>query len=51
MMASAGENPMWVSNQMGHASMAMLLKVYARWIPDNSPGAGDKMSALWDKES
>lgn len=28
----AGANPMWVSKQMGHANMQMLLTVYAKWI-------------------
>jgi hypothetical protein len=27
-----GANPMWVSRQMGHTSMKMLLEVYAKWI-------------------
>jgi integrase len=28
----AGANPMWVSRQMGHASMKMLLERYSKWI-------------------
>ncbi len=28
----AGANPMWVSRQLGHTSMKMLLEVYSRWI-------------------
>lgn len=28
----AGANPMWVSRQMGHTTMKMLLEVYSRWI-------------------
>lgn len=28
----AGANPMWVSKQLGHANMQMLLKVYAKWL-------------------
>lgn len=28
----AGANPYWVSKQLGHASLEMTLKVYARWI-------------------
>lgn len=28
----AGANPMWVSRQMGHKNMQMLLTTYARWI-------------------
>lgn len=28
----AGANPMWVSRQMGHKNMKMLLENYSRWI-------------------
>jgi integrase len=28
----AGANPMWVARQLGHATMQMLLTVYAKWI-------------------
>ncbi|XXG30234.1 MAG: DUF3596 domain-containing protein [Ferrovum myxofaciens] len=28
----AGANPMWVAKQLGHATMAMLLTTYSRWI-------------------
>lgn len=28
----AGANPMWVSRQMGHTTMKMLLERYSRWI-------------------
>jgi integrase len=27
-----GVNPMWVSKQMGHVNMKMLLEVYSKWI-------------------
>ncbi|MDQ6995642.1 MAG: site-specific integrase [Mariprofundaceae bacterium] len=30
---SAGANPMWVANQMGHADWGMIRKVYGKWIP------------------
>ena len=32
MMLSAGNNPMWVAKQMGHADWGMIRKVYGRWI-------------------
>lgn len=32
MMLMMGANPMWVAKQMGHATMKMLLDIYARWI-------------------
>lgn len=28
----AGANPMWVAKQLGHATMQMVLTVYAKWI-------------------
>lgn len=28
----AGANPMWVAKQLGHATMAMVLTVYSKWI-------------------
>ena len=36
MMLSAGENPAWVSAQMGHSSIMITLRNYARWIPESS---------------
>ena len=32
MMLSEGKNPLWVSNQMGHANPSQTFKSYARWI-------------------
>ncbi|MEK8089277.1 Arm DNA-binding domain-containing protein [Thermithiobacillus plumbiphilus] len=40
MMLSAGENPMWVAAQMGHADWGMIRKRYGRWLPDANPEAG-----------
>ena len=42
MMLSAGEHPMWVAKQMGHADWTMIARVYGRWIPDADPTAGEK---------
>jgi integrase len=41
MMLSAGEHPMWVAKQMGHADWTMIARVYGRWMPsaDDSSGA------------
>lgn len=46
----AGANPMWVSKQMGHANMQMLLKVYAKWIDgaDKSQERG-KIDAMFEQ--
>ncbi|RDE18969.1 site-specific integrase [Motiliproteus coralliicola] len=32
MMLSAGKNPLWVAQQMGHKDWGMIRKVYGRWI-------------------
>jgi integrase len=32
-MLSAGENLSWLSAQMGHSSVLITAKIYARWIP------------------
>lgn len=42
MMLSAGESPMWVAAQMGHADWSMIGRVYGRWIRDAAPEAGNK---------
>ncbi|MFT4171792.1 MAG: site-specific integrase [Rhodocyclaceae bacterium] len=42
MMLTAGENPVWVANQMGHSDTTMIFRNYGRWIPDASPLAGGK---------
>jgi len=47
MMLSAGEHPMWVANQMGHADWGMIRRVYGRWMPDAAPDAGSKAEALY----
>jgi integrase len=42
MMLSAGEHPMWVAKQMGHADWTMIAKVYGKWMPDADVGAGGR---------
>jgi integrase len=37
-LLTSGENPAWIAKQMGHATVAVLLKRYARWIPEEDPG-------------
>lgn len=49
MMLSAGENPMWVAKQMGHADWTMIAKVYGKWMPDAQPEAGNKAVAIFGK--
>ena len=47
LMLSAGENPMWVAQQMGHRDWGMIRKRYGRWLPTVEHTAGAKASALW----
>lgn len=47
MMQSAGEHPMWVAKQMGHASWLMIAQVYGRWMPSSDVTAGNKAEELW----
>lgn len=50
MMLSAGEHPMWVASQMGHADWGMIRRIYGRWMPDASPDAGNKAEARFAGE-
>ena len=49
MLLSAGENPMWVAAQMGHADWGMIRKRYGRWIPSVDPTVGEKANRLGGK--
>ncbi len=51
MMLSSGESLAWVSNQIGHSSVIMTASVYATYIPDSLPDAGNKAVNLFsDKD-
>lgn len=50
-LLSAGENPMWVAQQMGHSDWAMIRKVYGRWIPEVDKTAGQKIAAMLNTKS
>lgn len=45
MMLSAGEHPMWVARQMGHADTTSIMRNYGRWMPSADPQAGGKAVA------
>lgn len=45
-LLAAGENPLWVAQQMGHANPIVLYQRYARWIPDAMPSAGEKAGEM-----
>jgi integrase len=51
MMLTAGESPMWVASQMGHADWGMIRQIYGKFIPDSIPDAGDKAVALFGAEN
>jgi integrase len=35
-----GINPAYIAKQLGHASLAMVFKVYAKWIDAADKGSG-----------
>jgi integrase len=43
---AAGENPQWISRQLGHASSEMLFKVYARFVPNLTRQDGSAFERL-----
>ncbi|NPT53572.1 tyrosine-type recombinase/integrase [Paraburkholderia elongata] len=47
MMLSAGEHPMWVSKQMGHADQTMISRVYGRWMKEADRDAGGRAVAMF----
>lgn len=47
MMLTAGEPLGWVANQMGHADLSMLARVYGRWIKSATPDVGNKAVAMF----
>jgi integrase len=51
MLLSAGENPMWVAQQMGHEDWGMIRKRYGRWIPEVDTTAGSKVIQQWSQDS
>jgi integrase len=42
MMLSAGEHPLWVAQQMGHADWGMIRRIYGKWMPDADTQAGSR---------
>ncbi|HAT1993768.1 site-specific integrase [Fluoribacter dumoffii] len=49
MMLSQGENIMWVSRQLGHVDVEMVIKTYGRWIPDSSSQSGYRPVHDWSR--
>jgi integrase len=48
-LLSAGENPLWVAQQMGHKDWGMIRKRYGRWIPEVDTSAGGKVMEFWSQ--
>lgn len=46
-LLSAGENPLWVAQQMGHKDWGMIRKRYGRYIQEIDSSAGSKIMQLW----
>jgi len=49
MLLSAGENMLWVANQMGHVNTEMVIKNYAKWLPDSGVKAGYQLVGDWER--
>lgn len=49
MMLTAGESPVWVAQQMGHADLTMISRRYGRWMSDAAPEAGNRAVMLFGK--
>lgn len=51
MMLTAGESPIWIAAQMGHADTGMIYRKYGRWITDAAPQAGTKAVEMFAGKS
>lgn len=43
---AAGENPTWIARQLGHSSLEMLFRTYARWVKDMTRKDGSAFETL-----
>jgi integrase len=50
-MLSAGESLPWISKQMGHSSITITTKHYARYLSDSHPDAGNLAVDLFSKKA
>jgi len=51
MMLTAGESIAWLAQQMGHSDWGMLRRVYAKYIKDSIPDAGNKAVEMFGKNA
>ena len=49
MLLSAGENMLWAAKQLGHRDTEMIMKTYAKWLPDNQVQTGYQPSDAWQQ--
>jgi integrase len=49
MMLTAGESPIWLAGQMGHADTSMIFRRYGKWIQSKDDGAGTKAVKMFGK--
>jgi integrase len=50
-LLSSGENIAWISNQLGHSNVLVTAKVYARFMADAAPKAGENaVKIFWNKQ-
>ena len=47
MLLSAGVEPMYVAQQMGHRDWGMIRKVYGRWLPEHSAKQQAIVASIW----
>lgn len=49
MMLTAGESPIWIAGQMGHADTSMIFRNYGRWIETDNADSGNKAVTMFAK--
>jgi integrase len=47
MTLTAGESPIWLSQQMGHSDTSMIFRNYGRWIETENAKSGEKTVAMF----
>ena len=47
---ASGENPEWVSRQLGHSNSEMLFRVYSKFIPNLTRQDGSAFEAILSKK-
>ncbi len=50
MLASNGENLWWLSQQLGHETIEMIMRHYGKWIPDRSKKNGYQPVTEWEEK-